>query len=54
MCNRDMYREFFTEDQFSRRRYRMALCEIKILIEPHKERMEIFKEIDEVLKRAGI
>jgi hypothetical protein len=54
MCNKDMYSDCNNDDQFHRRKYRMALCEIKILIEPHKARMDIFKEIDEVLRKCGI
>lgn len=42
------------DDQFYRRKYRLALCEIKELTAPYKDNMGICGEINKVLKRAGI
>lgn len=54
MCKGDLYRDCFTEDQAYRRRYRLALAEIKTMVEPRKEQMDIFDEIYTVIKKVGI
>jgi hypothetical protein len=48
---------FMTEDQHYRKKYRNALVEIKLLIEPYTNKPEIkelCREINEVTKRCGI
>ena len=46
--------EMMTEDQHYRRKYRNALCEIKNIITPFKDHMDIFKEISDLLDRCEI
>ena len=49
--------EIMNEDQHYRRKYRNALVEIKLMIEPYTNKSEIkelCREINEVLKRCGI
>lgn len=49
-----VYKDCNNDDQFYRRKYRLALCEIKELTAPYKDNMGICGEINKVLKRAGI
>jgi len=46
--------EMMNEDQHYRRKYRNALIEINNIIQPFKDTMDIFTEINEVLRRCDI
>lgn len=53
----DVYRDCNNDDQFHRRKYRLALCEIKLIIEPYGNKPEIkelCREINEVLRKCDI
>lgn len=53
----EVYKDCNNDDQFHRRRYRLALCEIKLIIEPDGNKPEIkelCREINEVLRKCDI
>jgi hypothetical protein len=53
----DVYKDCNNDDQFYRRKYRLALCEIKLIIDPYGNKPEIkelCREINEVLRKCDI
>jgi len=46
--------EIMNEGQLYRRKYRNALIEINNIIQPFKDKMDIFKEIGKIMERCDI